>query len=402
MADPPPYPGKPRWAMFRIIAVVLALLVAVVIAAGVLLSGVAGPHGPGRHISSGNAGGGTLTSSFTEDTALTVTVAAVGTKSMETKVLATGTVVAWEDLPVAAEVAGLAITEVLVDEGDRVEKGQLLARLNEVQLQAEIEQQQAAISEAQANLESARAELLRGQDLTARNAISKQDAESRVTAARIAEARLTLAQAGLSQLNAKLAQTSIVAPANGYVSKKSAVLGQVVQTGTELFRIVREGRLEVDAQVSERDLFGMAPGQRSRVTDPVGRVVDAKVRAIAPIVDPRTRLGTVHVALPPNSGLKPGMFARVEIATDQPMALAVPQKALVWRNGRNAVFGVRDGTASLRPVRTGLRQDGWIEITHGLAPGDRVAVAGAGFLKDGDKVRVELAAAAREAGEAAR
>ncbi|WP_159591893.1 efflux RND transporter periplasmic adaptor subunit [Chelativorans xinjiangense] len=385
------------WRFLRrlaLAAAVLGMLAGVVFfAGGSLLSGIGGLHGPGRHAPSGDAGGDTPRSSVTEDTALSVTVATIGTRRMEKEVLATGTVVAWEELPVSAEVAGLAITEVLIDEGDRVEKGQLLASLNDIQLQAQIEQQKAWISEAEASLDAAQAELRRGQELTARNAISKQDAESRNTAVRTAQARLAVAQAGLSQLNAKLAQTSIVAPADGYVSKKSAVLGQVVQMGSELLRIVRDGRLEVEARVSEGDLFGVAPGQAVRITDPAGRVIEATVRTVAPIVDPRTRLGTVYIALPRDSGLKPGMFARAEIAADQPMALAVPQKALVWRNGQNAVFAVRNGTASLRPVKTGMRRDGWIEITDGLTPGDRLAIDGAGFLKDGDSVRVELAEA---------
>jgi RND family efflux transporter MFP subunit len=401
MADPPPHPSKPRWVKVAgTIAIVLVLLAAIVLVTGVLLNGVGGPHGPGRHLSSGQAGGETPPSSVPEVTALTVTVATIETRSMETMVMATGTVVAWEELPIAAEVTGLAITEVIVEEGDRVEKGQLLARLNDLQLQAQIEEQRASILEAEAVLEAAQAELRRGQDLAARNVISKQDAENRATAEKTAKARVAVAEARLAHLNAQLAQTGIHAPADGYVSKKSAVLGQVVQTGAELFRIVREGRLEVDAQVPEGDLFGLAPGGQARVFDPVGGVVEAEVRTVAPIVDPRTRLGIVSVALPSDSGLKPGMFARVEIATDQPMALAVPQKALVWRNDQNAVFTVRDGTASLRPVKTGLRRDGWIEITDGLALGDRVAIDGAGFLKDGDKVRVELAAAERQAVEA--
>jgi RND family efflux transporter MFP subunit len=400
MAGPPSDSGIPRWLKVSGILIgTLVFLVVIALVAGVL-TGIGGPHGPGRHIPFGNTGAETPLSSIKEDTALTVTVATIGTRRIETGVLATGTVVAWEETPAAAEVAGLAITEVLIEEGDRVEKGELLARLNDVQLQAQIEQQEAAIAEAEANLEAAQAELRRGQELAARRAISRQDAESRATAAKTAEARLAVARAGLSQLNAQLAQTRILAPVDGYVSVKSAVLGQVVQAGAELFRIVRDGRLEVDARVSEHDLFAIAPGQSVRVTDPAGRVIEATVRAVAPIVDRKSRLGTVQVALPLDSGLKPGMFARAEIATDRTVAQAVPQGALVWRNGHNGVFTIRDGTASLRPVKTGSRHDGWIEITEGLASGDRVAVAGAGFLKDGDRVRVELAEAGRENGKA--
>jgi HlyD family secretion protein len=375
------------WRLFRrlgLAAAILGMLAGVVFfAGGSLLSGIGNLHGPARHAPSGDAGGATPPSGVIEETTLTVTVATIGTRRMETALLATGTVVAWEELPVSAEVAGLAITEVLVDEGDRVEKGQVLARLNDVQLQAQIEQQQASIREAAANLEAAEAELRRGQELAARNAISRQDVESRATAAKTAEARLAVAQAGLSQLDAKLDQTSIVAPADGYISKKSAVLGQVVQA----FIVPNSAQRWLPNTFSNVLVLSLC------LTGPAGRAIEAEVRAIAPIVDARTRLGTVYIALPPDSGLKPGMFARAEIADDRPMALAVPQKALVWRNGRNAVFAVHNGKASLRPVKTGMRRDGWIEITEGLTPGDRVAVDGAGFLKDGDSVRVELAEA---------
>ncbi|MCT9000158.1 efflux RND transporter periplasmic adaptor subunit [Chelativorans intermedius] len=392
--------AKPRVRWMKalgITAVVLALLVVILVLARGLLGGLGGLHGPVRHFQSSEAKEEVSPLAAAEQTALTVTVVSVEPRSVETSVLATGTVVAWEDLPVSTEIAGLAITEVPVEEGDRVEEGQLLARLNDIQLRTQIEQQKASIAEAEATLEAARAELRRGQELAARNAISRQDLEARATAAKTAEARLGVARAGLSRLEAQRAQTRILAPADGYILEESAVIGQVVQTGAPLFRIVREGRLEVEAKVPEGDLFDIASGQPVRVTDPAGRAIEARVRTIAPLVDPRTRLGTVHVALPPDTGLKPGMFARVEIATDQAVALAVPQKAVIWRNGRNAVFTVQEGTASLRPVETGIESDGWIEIGEGLAPGDRVAVAGAAFLKDGDRVRVELAAAGQTA-----
>lgn len=400
MAGPQAHSGTPRWMKVSGIATsVVVLLVIVALFAGSLFTGAGGPHGPARHMPTVDAGSNTRAAGA-ENAALTVTAATVGMRPLETAILATGTVVAWEELPVAAEVSGLAITEVLVDEGDRVKRGQLLVRLNDIQLQAQIEQQKASISEAQANFEVAQAEWRRGEDLVARKVISEQNAEVRAAAAKTAAARLVVVRAGLVRLNAQLAQTGILAPADGYISKRSAVLGQVVQTGAELLRIVRDGRLEVDAKVPESDLFAIAPEQPARVTDPAGRAIGAQVRAIAPIVDPRTRLGIVHVVLPAESELKPGMFARVEIMPERGAALAVPQSALVWRSGQNGVFTIRDGTVSFRPVKTGLRRDGWVQITDGLAQGDQVAVAGAGFLKDGDRVRVELAATDGSTGEA--
>jgi len=384
----------PRWVKRAgVIGVVLALLVLAGLSVGSVLTGLGDLHGPGRHLPFGGDGDDTAPSSFAEATALTVTVEEVAARGIATPVVATGTVIPWEELPVSAETAGLALTEVLVDEGDAVTAGQVLARLNDRELQARMERERAAIAEARATLEAAEAEHRRGHQLLQRNAISEQAVEQRATAVRTAEARLAVAEAGLALLDAQLSQTRILAPADGYVSRRTAVLGQVVQPGAELFSIVRDGRLEVAAQVPEGELPDVLPGQAVRVAGAGSRTVEAEVRFVSPVVDPRTRLGTVRIALPPDAGLRPGMFARVEIAIDRAPVLAVPQEALVWRRDGTAVFVVENGTAALRPVGTGRRQEGWVEITEGLAAGEHVAVAGAGFLKDGDRVRVELAAA---------
>jgi hypothetical protein len=120
------------------------------------------------------------------------------------------------------------------------------------------------------------------------------------------------------------------------------------------------------------------------------REIAATVRALAPVVGTDTRLGIVHVALPPDSGLRPGMFAQAEILPAARTGLTVPQEAVVVRDGRAAAFVLAEGTdrVALRVVATGNRRDGAIEITAGLAAGERVVITGAGFLSDGDRVRV--------------
>jgi HlyD family secretion protein len=168
----------------------------------------------------------------------------------------------------------------------------------------------------------------------------------------------------------------------------------VVQTGTELFRLIQDGRIEVNALVPEADIFKILPQQSARVIDPMGRVAPASVRLVAPVVDANTRLGTVRVALPAETELKPGMFVRVEIDAGGTAALTVPLKALVWRAGSAAVFAVSDdGTAVLKTITVGRKTSAVVEVVQGLAAGERIVVEGAGLLIDGEKVRAEVASA---------
>lgn len=324
--------------------------------------------------------------------ALTVSVAPLVPQAMSTSVAATGTVVAWQEPTVSAETSGLAITEVLVAEGDHVEAGQVLARLDDALLAAEIAGQQAAVEEAQATLDNAEAAAARGDRLAAGNLISTESAEERTTATLTARAKLAQAEAALDQLEVQRDRTRITAPVAGTISEAPALVGTIVQAGTELFRIVRDGRLEVDALVPEQHLAAIAAGQAVTVTDAVGRTIEASVRGVAEKVDAGTRLGTVHVALPEGAGLKAGMFARVSIAVADEVLPTVAESALVWRDGQAGLFVVGDdGTVALHPVATGARRDGRVAIADGVAGDARVVVAGAGFLNDGDHVEVALA-----------
>lgn len=325
--------------------------------------------------------------------ALTVGVAGVSTRPMTQIVVGTGSVAAWQQLTVAAEIAGLRIVEIAADEGDVVKQGQVLARLDDSILKAQAAQFEASVHEAEANLANARADFHRAEELQTSQNIPQATYQQRDTAARTADARLAMIRAQLDEVNAKLRQTVIRAPTDGVISKRSALLGSVASVGTELFRMIRDGRVEVQALVPELEFGKIEPGQTARVVH--GDVVaTGTVRLVSPIVDPTTRLGIAYIALPADSGLKPGMFARAEIAVGKLDALAVPQEALVFRDGRPAAFAVgTDGRVKLRPVETGTRQNGWVEVKSGLERADRIVVAGAGFLNDGDLVRVDSAAA---------
>jgi HlyD family secretion protein len=321
----------------------------------------------------------------------TVTVDIVRESQIDSTIVGTGTVAAWREMPISSEANGLAIVEIRADEGDRVTKGQILARLNQSLLLAQLDQNRAVVAEAEASLSNALSDEKRAQTVTS-GVISQQTIEQRETLVKTSEARLASARAILEETKAKLAQTEIVAPANAIVASRSAALGQVVQAGTELFRLIQDERIEVNALVPEADVFKVIPQQSARIIDPTGHVTQATVRLVAPVVDERTRLGTVRVALPAETQLKPGMFVRVEIDAGSTPALTIPFKALVWREGKAAVFTVSDkGTAVLKTVTAGRKTNSSVEVVQGLATGERIVVEGAGLLNDGEKVRAEVA-----------
>jgi HlyD family secretion protein len=324
--------------------------------------------------------------------ALTVFTVAANKQSIDRNVVATGSVVAWQDLSIGTEITGLKVVAVPVDEGDVVKRGQLLAQIDDTVLSAQFRQADAGVREAQANLKFAESENARAKDLVTRGNVSAQNAQDRETKSFAAAAKLAMAEAQRDEIKARLVATKIVAPADGYISKRSILIGDVAAAGREAFRMVRDGRLELDAQIPETDLGLVRVGQAVRVTQENVSPITATVRAVAPVVDPKTRLGIVHIALPQESPLKQGMFARAEILTSQTVAVAVPDSAVVWRDGKAGVFtiGPRNHVV-LRTVQAGPRQSGWVQVIEGLEPGEHVITTGAGFLHDGDVVEVQTA-----------
>lgn len=322
---------------------------------------------------------------------LSVAVVPVEARPLARVVAGDGSVVPWQELVLGAETGGLRVQAVLVEEGDVVEAGQVLLRLDSAVATAQRDRFAASLQEAEAALAIARTDLGRATELSTSGSASRQLLDQRQSAARQAEARVVSARAALAEAEARLAQATLRAPFAGTILRRAVLPGAVPGVGTELLRLLRDGRLELDARVPELELAAVAPGQAVRVTHG-GREIMASVRAIAPGVTADSRLGTVHVALPADSGLRPGMFARAEIQAAATPALMIPQEAVVFRDGAAAAFVVQDGQARLRRLDTGARQAGMVEVRGGLAAGESVVRAGAGFLADGDRVRVVPAA----------
>lgn len=331
---------------------------------------------------------------------LTVSVERVHSEAITSSVSATGTVAAWQEATIGSEESGLRLTDVLVAEGDHVRAGDVVARLDASLLKAQLAEQKAAVTQAQATLDSAISSATRADKLLASNAVSAEAAEEKTTAVKTGQAQVEQAKAAADRLQAELDRTTIRAPFDGTVSSKPAVAGSIVQAGTELMKIIRDGRLEVGVLVPEKDLASISIGQAASVVDASGRSFAGSVSSIAETVNSTTRLATVYVSLGEGTGLKSGMFARVSIATAASQQLSVAEAALVWHDGKPAVFVVdAEGKANARPVATGARQGGRVAIESGLSEGDHVVIAGAGFLSDGNQVRVATSEA--DAGAAA-
>jgi RND family efflux transporter MFP subunit len=336
----------------------------------------------------------------------TITVGTVAKAPLARALVVNGSLAAWDELPVGTEAGGLAIVQVAVEEGDKVAKGQLLAKLDDSVLKAQYAQAVAAVAQAEAGIRkadamsgSASSDVRRAKELSKNGYISGQTAEQRETTFSAAQAdvnvarqNLTTAQAVADERAAQLAQTEIRAPTDGTISKRMAKLGNVVSVGEQLFRMIRDNRVELQAEVPEMDMPRLKEGQAATVVlnDGGPQHFEGKIRLIGATVDPQTRIGMVYVALPEDPALKPGMFVHGEIQTGQADVLQVPAPAIVYKDFKPAVFIVdADNHAKLRMVETGTRLNGQIEIVSGLAAGERVALAGAGYLKDNDLVRVE-------------
>ncbi|PZT96201.1 MAG: efflux RND transporter periplasmic adaptor subunit [Brevundimonas sp.] len=327
----------------------------------------------------------------------TVSVAAVAQTSLNRTVTASGTVSAWEEVPVAAETGGLTAVAVYVDEGAYVRQGQPLVQMNDVLLRAQLRQQQAQVQLAEANVARDDAALDRAQQLKERGFLSQASLDTALANQRSSTANLSAARAALAQTQTQLSQATVRAPVGGLIVSRSVTKGQIIAAGTELFRMVRDGRLELDAQVPETELGLVRAGQSATVTSSEAGQTTGSVRIVTPQVDASTRLGLARISLSPGSQLRPGMFARADIAVGDQPATTVPTGAVLYRENKPGVFVLNgDGTVHFQPITVLSRTDALTAVS-GVNAGARVVVDGAGFLNEGDRVNVAPAVAAQPA-----
>ena len=303
--------------------------------------------------------------------------------------VANGNVMAWQEAVIGAELSGLRVTEVLVNVGDTVKRGQPLAKIATEGVLADLAQAKASVAEAEAALVEARANAERSKQLQSQGFISPQATIQVITAEQTAGARLAAARARVQAEEVRLAQARVVAPDDGVISARTATVGSLTTPNQEMFRLIRGGRLEWRAEVTAAELQKIKPGMRATLTTASGARLDGTVRAVAPAVDPATRNGLVYVDLPPASAAHAGMFARGEFELGSGSALTLPQSAVVLRDGFSYVFQVGpDNKVVQSKVEVGRRVGDRIEIVAGLPASGRIVETGGGFLADGDTVRV--------------
>lgn len=322
-----------------------------------------------------------------------VTVIVPGRETVQGEINATGTLAARREMPVGSVGEGGAVRSVLVDAGDWVEKGEVLAVIDRSVQSQQIASQAAQVDVAQADAELAQANLDRALKLVDRGFISKADVD-RLTAERdAARARVRVAQATLGQLRAQADRLNIVAPEAGLVLERNVEPGQVVGGGSGvLFRLARGGQMELLADLSENDLAKLSVGVRAEVT-PVGseKTFTGEVWQISPVIDPENRQGTARVALPYAKELRPGGFAQATIASGAVVSPILPESAIQNDEKGSFVFIVDDqNVVHRRDVTPGIVTAQGITVRSGLNGTEKVVARAGGFLNEGDKVRPQL------------
>ncbi len=319
-----------------------------------------------------------------------VTVVVPGRVSVEAAIAANGTIAARREMPVGVAGEGGQVERVLVEPGQWVGAGQTLAVIDR-----SVQSQQAAslaaqIRVAQADASLAQAELERAEALVSRGFISKADMDRKRATRDAANARVRVAQAQYAEATARNARLNIVAPAAGLVLTRQVEPGQIVGAGSGvLFRMARGGEMEMLAQMAEADLARVRVGTRATVT-PVGTDVQiaGQVWQVSPVVDMNTRQGTVRIAIPYSSVLRPGGFADARLIAGTAEAPLLPESAVQSGPEGNYVLIVgKDDKIERKPVKVGAVSDAGVSIASGLAGNERVVTLAGAFLNVGDKVK---------------
>ena len=363
--------------------------------AGLVLASMLTVGGLGLLATRSNAADAPAAAQSAAKPSLTVSLTPASSGQMPVTLLANGSVAAWQEASVGAQVSGLRIEELHAQVGDTVKRGQLLATLSSDAIEADLALARAMLAEATAVAAEASANADRARVVQGTGALSAQQINQFLTGEMTAKARVESAKAQRDVQQLRLNHTRIVAPDSGIVSARMASVGAVVGAGADLFRLIRQGRLEWRGEVTAAELGRIQPGTRVTLTAPGGDTAQGQVRLISPTVDAQTRSGLVYVdfAVPKMAGkastFKPGVFARGELAIGQVTALTVLQTAVVVRDGFSYVYQVNaDHRVRQLKVKTGAMVGDRVEIVSGVKADQKLVASGASFLSDGDLVKV--------------
>ena len=333
---------------------------------------------------------------------LVVTTTSPSVQAMEQAIAVSGSVAAWEEMSLGVELTGIRVAEVLVEVGDTVRAGQPLVRLDTRTLEVQARQAEASVAHAKASLELARANATRGESLVKEGLISSSNSDELRATLAGAEAQLATAAADREAARLRLGFATLVAPDAGVISARTIQPGQIVSSGTDLLRLIRRGRLEWRAELTESDLTRVRVGTPVELKSPSGQPILGKVRAVSPAVDPQTRTGMLYADLPVPGDLRAGMFAQGQVLLGATSATVLPRESVVFRDGFPYVFvalHVSDQAQPARPgesaafkveqrrISIGTQRGDFTVVQGGIKPTEQVVVRGAGFLSDGDLVR---------------
>ncbi len=319
-----------------------------------------------------------------------VTITTASLSDVTDTVTFTGTINARDEMPISLDGESARIAAILVEVGDRVRKGQVLARLNPSMVAPQVASLRASLEQARSSAELAAADYRRGQAVAASGALSAEEIERRRTVAANAQATVRVAQAQLAESRARLGRTEIRAPADGVVLTRSAEVGQTATIGGEpLFRLGRGGDIEMRGQVAEQDLPKLAVGQtvQVRVTG-TANAFPGTVRLLGAVIDAQNRMGSIRVSVKQDRNLRPGAFARGEAVVGQAKHPVLPQTAVLTDLKGNYVLIVdSNNIVQRRDVKVISTRGGGVVIDTGLKGGEAVITTAAAFLREGEKVR---------------
>ena len=356
-----------------------------------------------------------------ERAAPSVTVSTITKSPIVDNIIVTGTLVAREEILVAVQIEAFAITEILVEEGDKVKAGQVLARLSRETIDASLAQNRAQITRAEASVASAkssiidaeaarsqaqasfqRTQTLKSEGIASAETFDQRQASAQQTVARLsiareqlrlAEADKALAEAQRVELTIRQARTEIKAPTDGIISRRTARIGAIASAvGEPLFRMIKDGAIELEADMAETTLARITVGQKASIR-PAGRETDleATVRLISAEIAKTSRLGRVRLAVKQSEGRVIGSFSRGIIEVERKEAVLTPLSAVLFTADGPRVQVVKNGVVETRSITSGIRAGGKIEARSGLEPGETVVTISGTFLRNGDKVTPVLA-----------
>jgi RND family efflux transporter MFP subunit len=366
-------PSRRRW-------IIIASIVAVLI---IIVAAIAYARGGGTAEAAKDKAGGNASQ------IPTVTVAVPGRSTIESIISGTGSLAAKREMPVGVSGEGGMVTRVLVEPGQWVAAGQVLATVDRsVQVQT-AESMAAQVRVARADAVIAQSNLDRAKQLVSNGFVSKADLETKTATRDAAAARVRVAEATLAETQARNRRLDIRAPAAGLILTRQVEPGQIVSSGSGmLFRMAMGGQMELRAQLSEANIQRLRPGVPAEVM-PVGtdKVFHGEIWQVSPVIDPQSRQGIARIALAYNPALRPGGFASVRIIAGSSVAPELPQSAVQSDPKGNFVYIVDDKNQVVRrDVTTGEVSDDGVAITSGITGTERVVLTAGAFLNPGQKV----------------